>query len=116
MIMANVVIQINKSGADYDRRVMRNIMNLKNQLGDDLVQCEVVVFGEGMDLLQTQDEMIKEQIDALVESGIEFIACSNTLSKHNVTQEELVCSVGSAGSGVAHLVTRQTEGWAYLAL
>ena len=60
--------------------------------------------------------MIKEQIDALIEKGIEFIACRNTLSKKNVKQEELVCQVGSAGSGVAHLVTRQTEGWAYLAL
>ena len=114
--MANVVIQINKSGDDYYRRIIRNIMNLKNQLGDDLVQCEVVVFGEGMDLLVTQDEMIKDQIEALLEKGIEVIACSNTLSKKNVKQEELVCQVGSAGSGVAHLVTRQTEGWAYLAL
>ena len=46
--MANVVIQINKNGDDYYRRIIRNIMNLKNQLGDDLVQCEVVVFGDGM--------------------------------------------------------------------
>ncbi|MBN8208894.1 DsrE family protein [Bacillus sp. NTK071] len=114
--MANVVIQINKSGADDNRRVIRNIMNLKNQLDDDLIQCEVVVFGEGMNLLLTQDELIIEQLDALVESGIKFIACSNTLSKRNVTQEELSCPVGSAGSGVAHLVRRQTEGWAYLAL
>ncbi len=114
--MVNVVVQINQSGDDYYKRIIRNIINLKNQLGDELVQCEVVVFGEGIELLLTQNETIKEQIDGLLDKVIHFIACSNTLSKKNVKPEELVCEVGSAGSGVAHLVTRQAEGWSYLAL
>lgn len=114
--MANVVVQINQNDADYYHRILRNMINLKKQLGDNLVQCEIVVFGEGMNLLVTEDEELKEQIQLLVDQGFEFIACSNTLSKKNLNTEQMVCSVGSAGSGVAHLVTRQMEGWAYLAL
>nr|WP_255640101.1 DsrE family protein [Pseudalkalibacillus hwajinpoensis] len=92
------------------------MINLKKQLGDSLIQCEIVVFGDGMNLLITKDDEIKEQIQVLIELGFEFIACRNTLSKKKLNVEQMVCSVGSAGSGVAHLVTRQMEGWAYLAL
>lgn len=114
--MLNVVIQVNKNGDDYYNKVLNNITNLKNKLGDELEECEVVVFGDGLDLLVSEDEAIRKRIEAILEMGIRFVVCNNTLTRKNVKMDDLTCSVNAAGSGVAHLVTRQAEGWAYLAL
>ncbi|TKD71847.1 DsrE family protein [Pseudalkalibacillus hwajinpoensis] len=114
--MAKVVIQVNETGDLYFRRITQNIINLKNKLGDKLVDCEVVVFGEGLGLLLSKDELVNQRIQSIIELDITFIACSNTLEKKSLSVQDLVCSVGSAGSGIAHLVMRQTEGWAYLSL
>lgn len=114
--MAKVVIQVNKSGLEYFKRITNNILNLKNRLGEDLVDCEVVLFGEGLDLLLSEDEVVRSKVQEILDKDIHFIVCSNTLTKQNRKIEDLKCSVNLAGSGVAHLVIRQTEGWAYLAL
>ncbi|WP_227939576.1 DsrE family protein [Alkalihalobacillus deserti] len=114
--MTKVVVQVNKAGDDYYKKVLNNIINLKNKLGDQLVECEIVLFGEGLPLLLSEDEAIRNQITKILEKDIQFIVCNNTLTRLNVQTEDLACSVNAAGSGVAHLVTRQTEGWAYLAL
>ncbi|XJZ27310.1 DsrE family protein [Bacillota bacterium Lsc_1132] len=114
--MAKVVIQINKTGNDYFKRVTNTILNLKKALGEDLVECEIVLFGEGLNLLLSEDETIRSRIQEILDQDLRFIVCNNTLTKQNIKLADLQCSVNSAGSGVAHLVTRQTEGWAYLAL
>lgn len=114
--MVKVVIQVNKNGHDYFKQITNNIINLRNKLGERLIECEVVLFGDGLDLLLTKDELIIQRIETILDQGIHLVACNNTLKKKNVNVEDLKCSVGSAGSGVAHLVTRQAEGWAYLAL
>jgi intracellular sulfur oxidation DsrE/DsrF family protein len=97
-------------------RITNNIINLKKNLGDTLKECEIVVFGDGLGLLQSEDETIKKRIKDILEYDMRFVVCNNTLTKKNVDVNHLQCSVNQAGSGVAHLVTRQAEGWAYLAL
>lgn len=111
-----VVIQVNKNSDEYYKKVTNNVINLKNKLGDELVECEVVLFGDGLGLVLSEDETVQKRREAILEMGITFVVCNNTLTKNEMKVEDLQCSVGSAGSGVAHLVTRQAEGWAYLAL
>ncbi|MCQ6277287.1 DsrE family protein [Bacillus sp. V3B] len=114
--MLRVVIQVNKNGDEYYKKIINNVINLKNKLGEELVDCEVVLFGDGLGLVLSEDETIQKRRETILEMGIRFVICNNTLTKNNMKVEDLQCSVGSAGSGVAHLVTRQAEGWAYLAL
>ncbi|WP_246944911.1 DsrE family protein [Bacillus pinisoli] len=111
-----VVIQVNKQGTDYFMKITNNILNLHKSLADEWTECEVVVFGDGLELVTTEDPVISERRKSLLEKGVRFIVCNNTLTRQNLQVEALSCSVGTAGSGVAHLVRRQAEGWAYLAL
>ncbi|MDC3417536.1 DsrE family protein [Aquibacillus salsiterrae] len=114
--MTKVVIQVNQDGVDYFKRVTNNIINLKKNLGVKLIECEIVVFGAGLGLLQSEDDTIRKRIKEILAFDMRFVVCNNTLTNKNVDVNNLQCSVNQAGSGVAHLVTRQEEGWAYLAL
>ena len=43
-----------------------------------------------------------------------FAACENTMRKKKVTKEPLLPFVTTVDSGVAEVVRKQEEGWAYI--
>ena len=48
------------------------------------------------------------------EAGVRFAACQNTMRRRNISKEDLLPFVGTVDSGVAEVVRKQEEGWAYL--
>ncbi len=73
-----VVLQI----SDYNPKKQTLVLNVANNLikhyGQDSVKVEIVAFGPGLRLLQ-ENNVNTNRIQSLVDSGVQFSACSNTI-------------------------------------
>jgi intracellular sulfur oxidation DsrE/DsrF family protein len=79
------------------------------------VPVEVVVQGPGVSLLAAGSTQEKSVSEALAQ-GIRILACGNSLRSVGLEPGELSAGVGSVPAAIAHLATRQWEGWAYVRL
>ena len=92
---------------------MNNVENLRAALGNKTL-VEVVALGEGLKLLVKSDEPIVARMKKLSVAGVKFAACENTMKKQNVTKAQLLDFSITVDSGVAEVIRKQEEHWAYL--
>jgi len=83
------------------------------------VRVEVVAHGEGLGLLRSGLSTQRERIARMAQQypALTFVACRNTIDRLKVEQGVEVVLLPEATateSGVAHVVRRQSEGWAYI--
>lgn len=107
-----VVVHLNEADPGAQAAVLRNVANLRQELGGD-DPIEIVTHGGGVDLC-TGRTGLGDQVAALQNRGVAVLACQNTMTSRGLTEPDLLAAVGVVTSGVAHLVRRQRDGWAYL--
>lgn len=73
-----VVLQISDGSPEKQTLVLNVANNLIKHYGADNLKLEVVAFGPGLRLLFA-DNANKNRIDSLVQTGVRFSACQNTL-------------------------------------
>ncbi len=73
-----VVLQISDPNPFKQKLVLNVAHNILKYYGPDLVDIEVVAFGPGLRLL-FKNNVHKTRIQSLVDSGVRFSACSNTI-------------------------------------
>ncbi|HEX5333118.1 MAG TPA: DsrE family protein [Cellulomonas sp.] len=109
---AGVVLHLTEAAAGKQRAVLRNALNLLPEV-EVGTPIEVVVHGEAITLARpgqaTADALAEAQ-----DAGITIVVCRNSLRSQDLTDRDLVHGAVVVPSGVAHLVARQLEGWAYL--
>jgi intracellular sulfur oxidation DsrE/DsrF family protein len=106
------VVHLSEKDPDKHRAVLRNVANLRADLGPD-VPVELVVHGPALAVaLRTSAEA--RQVTELVADGVAVAACQNTLRSLDMTAEALLPGVLVVPSGVGELARRQLSGWAYL--
>lgn len=108
--MHRAVVHLNDAAPQKIQAVLQNITNLYKAL-DTQVQVELVAHGPGLAVATTP---ATEQLTSLLHQGLTLCACQNSLTAQNLTPADLLDGIVIVPSGVAHLVTRQTEGWSYL--
>ncbi|MFF9565699.1 DsrE family protein [Leifsonia sp. NPDC014704] len=109
---AGVVIHLNEADPIKHGAVLRNIRNLMDALGAG-TDLELVVHGPGISIV-LPDSPHRETLRALQHGGLIVDACQNTLRSMEIGPEQLVPDSVIVPSGIAHLVIRQRNGWAYL--
>ena len=104
--------------SDNDPGKQDAILNVANNLikhyeSPDLVDIEIVAFGPGIHLLIAGNTR-EARISSLVESGVRFVGCMNTVDslelttgKRPVLNEHTI----PVQTGVAHVVERVREGY-----
>ena len=108
-----VVFQVSDSEPQKWYLTLSNAKNVQQELGMKNVQIEVVVYGPGLDMVLLETEMA-DKIDEAVLRGVRILACENTMIGRNLTRADMYPSVGYVKTGVAQLMKRQREGWAYI--
>lgn len=105
-------------GIDQAAHALGNIRNhLRAEPGTKIV---VVALADGIRFLLREavdrnGKPFEPQIAALVENGVEFRICNNTLSAHHVAPERVVPQAVIVPAGVAEIARLQAkEGFAYL--
>ncbi len=102
------------SGDDGDWQ--HALANAENLLGDDTLDLDATAFvanGDAVRLLLADSEYT-DRITALLDRGMDFFACSNSLRGREIDPDTLLPGVGPASSGVGELTRRQDDGYAYV--
>ncbi len=111
MVDYRVVFHIDE---DDDSRVLLLISNVRNLMADlESVRIEVVAYSMGVNVLR-RDSEYSGDVSELMDQGVRFCACLNTLRASGMDGDDLLEGVDVVSSGVGHIVRRQTEGWAYI--
>lgn len=109
---AGVVVHLDEADPAKHRAVLRNITNLLAELGED-TPVELVVHGPGLAAALAGAPHASE-VRELLDRGVMVAACGNTMRQQDVAADQLVAGARVVPAGIAQLVRRQREGWAYV--
>ena len=86
---------------------------IKNYGGPDMIDIEIVTFGKGVRLLYAESEH-QVRISSLVENGVRFYVCQNTLDTMERThgsRPRINPAAIRVQAGVAHIIDRVDDGY-----
>jgi len=109
-----IILQLSDQDPDKQDSVLSVANNLIKHYGSpDLVDIEIIAFGPGMTLLLAGNKR-EQRISSLVENGVRFIGCMNTvdtMERSTGKRPELNEHTIPAQTGVAHVVERVRQGY-----
>ncbi|MBI3575633.1 MAG: DsrE family protein [Gammaproteobacteria bacterium] len=116
-----VLIHVNNAVAARTPEALDEIENLVRHYRDQRqnARVEVVMNGEGLNLIRVDTTRFAERIRRMQEEydNLTFAACQNTIQRlkreHGITAK-LLPGVTVIDSGVAQIMRRQQQGWAYI--
>jgi len=77
-------------------------------------QIEVVVYNQGVELVMPAKSKHLEAIKKLIEHGVRFVVCENTMKQRNIGKAEFIPEVEYTPAGIVELVQQQERGWIYI--
>jgi len=86
---------------------------IKNYGGPDMIDLEIVTFGKGVRLMYL-DSPQRTRISSLLENGVRFYVCQNTLDTMERTHGErpkINPDAIMVQAGVAHMIDRVDDGY-----
>ncbi len=109
-----IMLQLTSDDPKVINNILYNAVNLQKFYGQDNVQVAVVAFGPGMEALYARSSPVRERVESLLQYGVEFIGCGNTMETTGHRPEELIQGVEVVTAGIAEIVERQLQGWSYV--
>ncbi|WP_143306358.1 DsrE family protein [Chitinophaga vietnamensis] len=111
-----VVFQITSAEADAHKAMLGQLFNLLADFNSrqQRIAVEVVVHGLAFPLLYHAPHPFAEKVVALQQQAVRWLICRNTMDSHDIKASQLFPFVEVVPAAIAHLVTRQHEGWAYI--
>ena len=106
------VVHLDDADPAAHARVFRNVGNLVDAL-DDGSPVELVVHGPAISAV-VAGAGSSEALQALLGRGVGVSACRNTMDREKISPDDLAEGVQIVPSGIAELVRRQRQGWAYV--
>jgi uncharacterized protein len=110
---AKLVIQVSDGEPAKWNLALNNAKNVQDELGAGKVDIEVVAYGPGLNMLKL-DAATNSRVSSLSEAGIQFVACENTMRNMKLGKDDIHPAAAFANSGVVAIMTRQSQGWAYV--
>ncbi|HKI64340.1 MAG TPA: hypothetical protein VKA16_06895 [Burkholderiales bacterium] len=102
--------------SDYNPKVwglaLANARNVRHDLGPDKVEIEIVVYGPAIRMLEMDSDW-RDRVTQVIDEGIRVIACENTMKTMKLTRNDMLGGVEFVKTGLAHVMKRELEGWAY---
>lgn len=108
-----VVVQVSTGDPKDWNLALNNVKNVKQELGAQNVDIEIVAYGPGIGMLKI-DSPVANRIDDARLSGVKIIACENTMKAQKLSKDDMLSSIGYTPSGVIELVKKQKAGYAYI--
>jgi intracellular sulfur oxidation DsrE/DsrF family protein len=108
-----IVVQVSDGDSARWNLALNNIRNLQKDLGAEKAEILLVTYGPGIAMLKA-DALIANRVGEALESGVQIVACENSLRGQKLTRDDMHANVGYVSSGVVEIMRRQQAGWAYL--
>ncbi len=93
--------------------ILNNIQNLREGVGSESVEIELVAYGPGVAMLKA-DSSVRERIDAALKNGVAVNACQNTMQGMKLVPADMLPAISYVPSGVVEVMRKQQQGWAYI--
>ena len=109
----HVVLQITDPDPQKQTLVLNVANNLIKHYGQDKVDIEIVAFGPGLRLLLKKNKNVA-RIDGLVNNGVQFSACQNTIkgmTKKLGHAPEINPSAVHVSAGVVRIIDLVAQGY-----
>jgi hypothetical protein len=107
-----LLIQISDFNPKVWGLALANARNVRHDLGPDKVEIEVVVYGPAIRMLEMDSDW-RDRVTQVIDEGIRVIACENTMASMKLTRKDMLGGVEFVKTGLAHVMKRELEGWAY---
>ena len=111
----HVILQVSNSDPSRHRAVLDIANNLiRHYGGPDMVDIEVVAFAGGIPVLLQEDNPNRTRISVLMDQGVRFFACGNTLdtlARRDGTRPEVLPGVQTVQTGVAFMIREMERGY-----
>ena len=108
-----IVIQVSDNDPFKWNLALNNAKNLQDDVGAANVDIEIVAYGPGIGMLKLESPSGSRITDAL-KANIKVLACENTMRGQKLTREDMLSGLAYVSAGVTEIMTKQSEGWAYL--
>jgi intracellular sulfur oxidation DsrE/DsrF family protein len=108
-----VVFQVSDDDVAKWNLTLNNARNLQAELGADKVAIEIVAYGPGIAMLKADSAVAGRVLEALAQK-VQVAACQNTMAAKKLAPADMVEKIGYVRSGVAELVRKQQQGYAYI--
>jgi len=108
-----LVVQMVDNNPKVQNGLIKQLNNLKNGYGEEIT-IEVVCHGPGLDLLHKERSEYREELLALKERGIIFMACENTLKGRDIPREAIMEEFDFVPMGIGEVMEKQEQGWTYV--
>jgi intracellular sulfur oxidation DsrE/DsrF family protein len=107
-----LLIQISDENPKVWGLALSNARNVRHDLGPDKVELEIVVYGPAIRMLEFESDW-RDRVTQVIDEGIRVIACENTMAAMGLKRDDMLGGVEFVKTGLAHVMRRQLEGWAY---
>lgn len=107
-----LLIQISDENPKVWGLALANARNVRHDLGPDKVQIEIVVYGPAIRMLEAESDW-RDRVTQVLDEGIRVIACENTMATLGLKRDDMLGGVDFVKTGLAHVMKRELEGWAY---
>jgi intracellular sulfur oxidation DsrE/DsrF family protein len=104
-----VVIQVSDGDPKTWNQALNVIGNIQAEYGKDKVDIEVVVFGNGVGLLQF-DSPLANRIEDTLGRGAKVLMCENTMAGRKLTKADMLPNIGYVKAGVVEIIEKQKQG------
>jgi intracellular sulfur oxidation DsrE/DsrF family protein len=115
---AHVILQVSQADTNRHSLTLDIANNLsKHYGGQDMVDIEIVAFGPGVPLLFAKDNPQRDRIKSLMEHGVRFFVCGNTLDtieRRTSSRPEIVNGVELVQTGVAFMIDEIQRGYVHV--
>ncbi len=108
-----IVVQVNEDGVRKWNDILVNIHNIQREMGEKNIAIAVVAIGPGLGMLKA-DSLAANGVQEALATGVEFVACGNSMRAQKLTKDDLVDGVTTSIAGYVEIMQRQQRGWAYL--
>ena len=110
---SKLVLQVSDADPAKWGLALNNAKNVQQELGAGKVDIEIVAYGPGIGMLKAEAPTANRVSEA-TQAGIKVVACENTMTTQGLTKADMHADIGYAPSGVVEIMSRQSEGWAYV--
>ncbi|WP_298827950.1 DsrE family protein [uncultured Piscinibacter sp.] len=105
-----VVIQVSDGDPKTWNQALNVVRNIQNEYGMDKVNVELVVFGNGIGLLEKSSPHAS-RISETSLTGAKVLMCENTMTGRKKTRDDMLPDIGYVKAGVVEIIEKQKLGW-----
>ena len=77
-------------------------------------QVEVVLYGQGLDLVRKDKSTHTDDIANLIRNGVDFKACHIAMDRQHITESQLISGVQTVPDGIYEIISKQRMGFGYI--